>query len=237
MTGELSWDGRDGAARVRHEESLLKALREAGIDVPQVFDSFKVEQNYYLVMEYIHGTNLQTLLLKRKRRLSIVSALRLTSQLASLLSRIHEAGWTWRDCKPANVILQANGVLRPVDFEGACPNDSPDVLPWSTTGFSPIEWKRQVKSRQFEDLYSLGATLYFLIGGRLFVAADCPDIRKLRPNVPSEVCHMISTLLSSSPTKTLTTKNVASVLITIADYLDRATVESSFGSKFSLPAR
>jgi serine/threonine protein kinase len=235
--GELSWDGRDGAARIRHEEEVLKALRAAGVNVPQVYGSFTIEQNQYLVLECIEGINLQTLLLKRKRRLSIVRALRLASQFAFLVARIHEAGWTWRDCKPANVILESNGRLRPLDFEGACRNDNPDALPWSTEGFAPLQWKRKVQSRQYEDLYALGATLYFLLSGRLLSRGDCPEVSKLRPNVPDEVCHLISRLLSATPTTTLSAKNAESVLVTMADYLDRATAEACVTGKLSLPAR
>ena len=220
--GELSWDGRDGAARIRHEEGVLEALRAAGISVPQIYDSFTVDQNQYLALEYIEGANLQTLLLKRKRRLGIVRALRLASQFAFLVARIHEAGWTWRDCKPANVILQANGTLRPVDFEGACRNDNPDALPWNTEGFTPLRWNAKARSRQYEDLYALGAILYFLLTGRLLSGVDYPEVRKLRPNVPGEVCALISKLLSSSPSTTLSAKNVEGTLVTIADYLDRA---------------
>ncbi len=237
VVGELSWDGRDGADRIRYEENVLKALRAAGISVPRVYGSFTAEQNQYLAIEFIEGKNLQDLLLKRKRRLSVVRALRMGGQFASLVARIHEAGWTWRDCKPANVILQANGTLRPVDFEGACRNDSPDTLPWNTEGFAPLRWKRKVQSRQYEDIYAIGATLFFLLTGRLLSDVNHQEIDKLRRNVPSEVSRLVAKLLASDPATTLSAKSVESVLATMADYLDRAKAEVSATGKLSLAAR
>jgi hypothetical protein len=218
--GELSWDGRDGHARIRHEKQVLKRLRSAGIDVPRVYDSFKLEQNYYLALEYIEGTNLQAWLIKRKRRLTIPQALRLASQFASLVACIHEAGWSWRDCKPGNVIMQADGTLRPLDFEGACPNDSPDGLPWNTDGFTPPSWKAHVQSRRYEDIYALGATLYFLFTGRLLTGHDSPEIKKLRRNVPTEVCDLVSDLTSSQPDQMPCARTVENTMAAMANYFD-----------------
>ena len=194
--GELSWDGRDGVDRVWHEEKVLKALRVAGVPVPEVLDSFRIKKNYYLVTEYVRGETVLGSLLRRKRRLALRPALRLASELAKLVAQIHVAGWTWRDCKPENVIIQGDGCLRPIDFEGACMNKSPDHLPWGTRGFTPPVWKANVRSRQFEDLYALGATLYLLLTGRLREGSDSPSISRLRRNVPATICEVVEKLLS-----------------------------------------
>jgi hypothetical protein len=212
--GELSWDGRDGAWRVSHEEQVLTSLRASGVDVPRVYSSFLVEGNYYLVTEFIEGESLQEFLRRRQRRLSLAPALRLGAAFSLLLSRIHAAGWTWRDCKPDNVIVTKKGDLRPLDFEGACLVNAPDATPWGTQGYTPPEWRSCVESRVYEDLYALGATLYFLLAGRLPEIASPLPIERLRRNVPTQICRLISELLTADPSRQPRMQTVTRRLLT-----------------------
>ena len=193
--GEIGWDGRDGSWRVRHEEHVIKALRNNGVPAPEVYSSFRVDSDYYFVTEMIEGETLNELLSRKRRRLSLTRACRLGAQVSALLSQIHAAGWTWRDCKPGNLILTRNGQLRPLDFEGACRRDSPDHAFWGTPGFTPPERRRKVTTREHEDLYALGAILYLLVTGKLPLATPL-SICKLRKNVPVEVRRLIKRLLS-----------------------------------------
>jgi serine/threonine protein kinase len=199
--GEINWDGRDGKWRVRNEERVLSGLGDAGIAVPAIRASFEVGGNYYLVTEFLDGENLQTTLTKRLKRLSIAQVVQYGIQISAIVSKIHAAGWVWRDCKPSNLILMSNGVLRPIDFEGSCPIADPDPWPWNTTGFSPPGHLDicPVRSRLPEDLYAIGATIYFLLTGRLIEAAGPLPIKQMRRNVPSTVCSIVSDLLDSDP--------------------------------------
>ncbi len=51
--GETGWDGRDGCWRVKHEGQVLSSLTASSVPVPKIYTRFKVEQNYYLVMECV----------------------------------------------------------------------------------------------------------------------------------------------------------------------------------------
>src|SRR5437773_8769698 len=115
--------------------------------------------------------------------------------MASVVAHIHTAGWTWRDCKPSNFIVTNGGRLRPVDFEGACPHDKPDSIPWGTPGFKPA-WRPVVKSRDYEDLYAIGASLYLLLTGQLPKPQPAP-IEQLRRNIPLEAARLIAELLTA----------------------------------------
>jgi len=79
-------------------------------------------------MELIQGENLQAMLERRQRRLSVSEALRYAVQIAAIVSKVHAAGWVWRDCKPANLIISKGRELKPVDFEGACPVECDDTV-------------------------------------------------------------------------------------------------------------
>jgi hypothetical protein len=196
--GELAWDKRDGRWRIRHEESVLVALRATGIGVPCVYSSFEVEGNYYLATELVGGQTLQSLLCRRRRRLRLSQALLYGVRLSSLIGRIHAAGWAWRDCKPTNIIVVWGGELRPLDFEGACLIEQPDPTPWGTTAFTPPaqpSGESALRSCVQDDLYALGVVIYLLLTGRLPERTAPVSIEKLRRNVPARVCEIVAALL------------------------------------------
>jgi hypothetical protein len=206
--GEMSWDGRDGAWRVRNEKLVIESLRTSGVNAPEVYDSFEDETNYYLVTEFIDGRTLQESLVKRQRRMSVSQCLRLGLKIANLIGDIHRAGWVWRDCKPSNIIITKDGSLRPIDFEGACRIDGPDKQPWGTLGFTPL-WQPALESRIPEDLYALGAAIYFLFTGRLLIEQPIAPVHTMRTKVPKEACQIVELLLTADTSQQPAPSDVA----------------------------
>lgn len=195
--GELTWDGRDGAWRVRNEERVLARLLEAGVGVPRVYSSFELEGNYYLVMEFVAGESLHNLLDKRMSCLPVARVLRLGLQLAQICSEIHAAGWAWRDCKPTNLIVTPEGRIRPLDFEGACSAHEPDPMLWTTPGFTPPEYRSlNLRTGVAHDLYAVGAMLYLLLTGQVPEMKDPLPVARLRRGVPPDVRALVLRLLS-----------------------------------------
>ena len=222
--GEVSWDGRDGYWRVRHERRVLAALARAGVSVPRVYGSFRAEKNYYLSVEFIEGESFDRWLSRRRRRVSVAAALRRGAELARLVAEIHAAGWVWRDCKPGNVIINARGELRPLDFEGACPVARPDPLPWGTHPYSPPESGDAFRgqSRLPEDLYALGATAYFLLAGRQRDESAPVPLERMRRNVPARARRVLARLLDPDPRRRPEAAEVARELEAAAGDLARA---------------
>jgi serine/threonine protein kinase len=200
--GETDWYGRDGRWRVRHERCVLDALAGSGVGAPEVYAAFDVQCHSYLVTEFIHGQTLGEILEGRGRRLRLSQALRYASDLARLLCDVHAAGWAWRDCKPSNVIVSRGGRLRPVDFEGACRLDRPDPSRWGTTGYVPPRSPgRRAGSAgaEADDLYALGATLHYLLTGRIPGEAPPPPVSALRRGVPAAVREVVAALTDPGP--------------------------------------
>jgi serine/threonine protein kinase len=196
--GEISWDGRDGTWMLKRERQALESLARAGIEVPVVYASFKIEPHYYLVMEQVEGETLQMFLEKRQRRLSIRRVLEFAREISSLLARIHRAGWLWLDCKPANLILTRNGKLRPLDFEGACSLKRSISSDWQTPAFkSPEGISGEKCLSPSEDMYALGVTCYFLLTGRLPEISNRKSM--FRRDVPKQLRSVIENLLSPDP--------------------------------------
>lgn len=210
--GELGWDGRDGRWRVRHEGRVLSSLREGGIDVPRPYYSFELDGNYYLVTEFIDGESLHSFLRRQRRRIPVSRVLRYGIQLADFIARIHEAGWVWRDCKPTNLIITRRGELRPLDFEGACPADRPDPLPWMTPAFTPPGGSagEGVQRAVDDDLYALGAVIYLLLAGRMPESDSAPTpVGRLRRDTPEAVCELVSELINPGARRRTSARAVA----------------------------
>lgn len=191
QSGETSWDGRDGKWLIKREEEVLRSLCKASVPVPSVYDSFELNNNHYLVTEFVEGETLENLLKKRRRRLRVDRALAYAAQLASLLARIHAAGWAWRDCKPANIIVTRRGELRPIDFEGAWPINGSDSRSWSTSAFYPAG-SREIPGPQ-ADLNAFAIVTYYLLTGR--APEEKVELQTLRKTVPEPICELLRQLL------------------------------------------
>ncbi len=202
--GEVAWNGQDGYELAKNEFYVLNELRQKYDDVPTVRDCFEVYGNFYFVMEYIDGASLKHLMDSRRRRYKIEEILQSAVAIANIIKNIHNAGWIWNDCKPANLIITKDKKLRPVDFEGAYPIHTRRPFEWRTKAFSGPAFNGTEGT--YSDLYSLGAVLYFLITGQLVNSERFVSIAKLRRNVPSDLVTVVESLLfvpTSSLEKTI----------------------------------
>lgn len=185
--GETNWDGRDGYALVRHEARILRKLRKIGVAVPEIFREFTKDGNWYLVLEKIKGRPLISATRIHPSKTSSGRAEKILKQLGPLLSRIHAAGWTWRDCKPSHIFVH-RGTVRLIDFEGACYIDQTDLLPWGSPDYAPPLNRGRISRRPgtSEDDYALGVIAFQFMSGKfppdnprrrasIYKAARCPD--------------------------------------------------------------
>ncbi len=211
--GEIGWDGSDGADRVLNETQAIRELRNDGVNAPKIHDNFRVNGNCYLVLEKIAGTNFAAFLADRSR-LTIDEVFFYGHQVASILASIHAAGRVWRDCKPSNLILTPEGLLRPIDFEGSCRATEPQQLPWGSEGFVPPEARAILATGTAnlpEDLYALGVVLKILSAEKI----DSSILRSLkvrRPVVPPFLEGIIDRLLDGDPQRRPQAAEVAALL-------------------------
>jgi hypothetical protein len=212
--GEVDWHGRDGSWRIKHEAKVIAHLRRKGLKAPCVYSSFAAGGNSYLAQEFIQGEDLAHWLARRRRRLSIKEALRLGAKLADIVAAIHHAGWVWRDCKPGNVIITRARELWPIDFEGACPRQRPDPLPWGTVPYAAPEATVTFggQSRLPEDLYALGAVIYFLFAAQVADASSPAPLNRVRRKIPSAVSTLVMDLLQSDPRRRPSAQTATAVL-------------------------
>jgi hypothetical protein len=218
--GEVDWEGSDGIDRLRNEVTALAKLRRARVPVPEIFAQFDSGGNLYLVLEKINGVTLQALIDECFCRLTVEESLRLGLKIASVVSKIHRAGWVWRDCKPANILITPLGKVRPIDFEGACHIDHPSSLPWGSKGFaSPESLTGEMRdSNQPEDLYGLGATLHFLLAGSLPEQKKNGENPIARNHIQKQLAKTIMGLLAPNPVHR---PDIAAVILRLSSSLHR----------------
>ena len=187
------------AARLqfKREADALSKLRHRNL--PHVSDHFSIDENDYLVMDYIAGESLADILSRKKRPTErlVYSWL---SQILSALEYCHQHHVLHRDIKPANIILTPEGQVMLVDFslvkmyDPHNPRTATIVRGLGTPEYTPLEQYDASMGHTDErsDIYALGATLYHLLTGH------CPQPvsqRILNPDTQPPI-HKLNTKIS-----------------------------------------
>jgi serine/threonine protein kinase len=158
---------QDFKNRFLEEARTLYKLKDVK-GVVKVIDIFEENGTVYFSMEYLDGDKLEDYV-KKRNKLPEREGLRIIESVARTLSEIHRRNVLHRDIKPANIIVTRAGETFLIDF-GIARSYADDVADTHTTfhspRYSPPEQKI-AKSRMgtYSDVYSLGATAYFVFTG------------------------------------------------------------------------
>ncbi|GAA3404596.1 serine/threonine protein kinase [Paenibacillus hodogayensis] len=192
LADDLKLPGKRWAVKRTREQGIseLSAAREAAVlmklshpYLPHVVDFFPPDEEGFshLVMEYIEGSTLQQLFDSHGGTLPPKAVIRYAMQLCELLQYMHELDSgpvIFRDIKPSNIMIDARDHVRLIDFGIArrqTPGRAADTVALGTIGFAAPELLEHGSSDYRSDLYSLGATLYYLLSeGRTYHAIRKP---------------------------------------------------------------
>jgi tRNA A-37 threonylcarbamoyl transferase component Bud32 len=186
----------------QREADMLATLHHPAI--PAVFDRFSHNSRHYLVMECIEGDNLEAALGQRTTPYAEDQVRAWALELCALLRYLHEQRppVIFRDLKPGNILVDADGRLRLIDFGIARffrPTQATDTTALGTSGYaSPEHYTGQTDARS--DLYSLGATMHHLLTLRdpsKQPPFQFPPVRSLNPAVSPELEEIITRMLMS----------------------------------------
>jgi tetratricopeptide (TPR) repeat protein len=158
-----------GANRLRAEARAGYRVNHA--NVVRVLDCDTLQGYWYFVMEYVPGADLAHLI-EQHARPPWPQVVAIARDALAGLAAIHDAGLVHRDIKPANLLLGADGRLRIADLGVAGLIDDEDaalgVQLYGTLGYAAPETLTVAgRADARADLYSLGATLFELLTGRL----------------------------------------------------------------------
>ncbi len=181
------------------EADTLAQLKHSA--VPAITDRFDDHNRHYLVMEYVEGRNLEEELAARGGPLPEGLVIDIARQLCDVFGYLH--GCTppivYRDMKPSNVMLTPKGRVVLIDFGIArLFKAARKGTMIGTLGFAPPEqYQGAVDPRS--DIYSLGATLHYVLTGRdpeKFPPFSFPPVRDLRPEVSTNLAGAIDRALA-----------------------------------------
>jgi serine/threonine protein kinase len=181
------------------EADTLAQLKHSAI--PAISDRFDHQNRHYLVMEYVEGRNLEEELAQRGGPLPEGLVIDVARQLCDVLAYLHglQPPIIYRDLKPSNVMLTGNGRVVLVDFGIArLFKAQRKGTMIGTLGFAPPEQYQGVADPR-SDLYSLGATLHYVLTGRdpeKFPPFSFPPVRQLRPAISSNLAGAIDRALA-----------------------------------------
>ena len=176
------------------EADTLAQLKHPAI--PAISDRFDDQNRHYLVMEYVEGRNLEEDLAARGGPLPEGLVIDVARQLCDVLAYLHGLSppIIYRDMKPSNVMLTEKGRVVLVDFGIArLFKAARKGTMIGTLGFAPPEQYQGVADPR-SDIYSLGATLHYVLTGRdpeKFPPFSFPPVNELRPDISRNLAGAI----------------------------------------------
>lgn len=206
----------DPAFRQRFHQEAKAAANLSHPSVVTIHDFGLDAGRLFIVMEYIPGTDLKTILQSRGY-FSVDEALPLIIQAAAGIGYAHRAGLVHCDVKPQNLLVTPDQRLKVTDFGIARalasihPDEQSSVVWGSPQYFAPEQAAGSAPSPA-SDVYSLGVILYEMLTGRLpFTSTSAvelarqhrnsppPSPRQFKPAIPRELEQILLKVLSKEP--------------------------------------
>ncbi|MFM8368777.1 MAG: PQQ-binding-like beta-propeller repeat protein, partial [Chloroflexota bacterium] len=189
------------------EANLLATLNHPSI--PRIYDYFSHDDRSYLVLEFIQGRDLETVINEANGFLAEDQVISWAIQLCDVLEYLHghkPDPIIFRDMKPSNVMINQSGDVVLVDF-GIAKTFQTGIKGTmiGTEGYSPPEQYRG-DATPLADVYALGATLHHSLTRRdprlepPFTFAERP-IRRINSHVTVELEAVVNTALNYNPTE------------------------------------
>ncbi len=231
---------RAALERFKREGQAAAALQHPNIVA--IHDAGEAGGRFFLALEYVAGKDLGRVVGERGP-LPIGEACGHVRQAAEAMQHAHERGLIHRDIKPANLLLTPEGVVKVADLGLAAyrqaaetqAQHTPEGALLGTPDFLAPEQARDARSADIRaDVYSLGATLYFLLTGRPPFAGGSITEKLLRhqsepparpDGLPDELWAVLSATLAKGPAgRPATPGELAALLTPFCSCPDRAAV-------------
>lgn len=195
-----------------------EAISSSSLTHPNIVGMYDVGEddgNYFIVMEYIEGKTLKSLI-KRRGALTLSEVIDIMLQLTSAISCAHDSYIIHRDIKPQNVLILDDGTVKITDFGIAMALNSNELTQTNSVmgsvHYLPPEQANGTGSTIKSDIYSLGILMYELLTGKVPFKGDnaveiaikqmkdpVPSVCELNPEIPQSIENVILKACAKNP--------------------------------------
>jgi len=212
LRGDLAEDDKF-VRRFQREAIAASSLNHPNI--VEVYDVGEDDGKYFIVMEYVDGKTLKSLI-KKRGALTLPEVIDIMLQLTSAIACAHESYIIHRDIKPQNVIILEDGRVKVMDFGIAAQLNSNELTQTNsvmgTVYYLPPEQANGNVTTTKSDIYSLGILMYELVVGKVPFKGDSPvevaikqmrdkipDITMANPDIPQSIENIILRACAKNP--------------------------------------
>ncbi len=213
---------RSAIFRFQREMSVISQLVHPNI--VELYEQGMNRGQFWFAMEYVAGTNLETLAMSEPGRYPINQACRLTCQILAALAEAHKLGFVHRDIKPGNILIGSTpegltvkisdfGLAKSFRGVGTTGGTFTAETYGSFPFMSPEQFLDFKTVTPRVDLYATAATLYYVLTGqyihdepadggdfvRLLLEEPSVPIRQRRPDIPQDLADVIEKCLARDP--------------------------------------
>ena len=179
----------------RFQREAISASSLSHPNIVEMYDVGEDDGQYYIVMEYVEGKTLKSLV-KRRGSLTLTEVIDIMLQLTSAVACAHDSYIIHRDIKPQNVLIKDDGTVKITDFGIAMALNSNELTQTNSVmgsvHYLPPEQANGSGATIKSDIYSLGILMFELLTGKLPFKGDNAveiAIKQMRDQIPS-VCAM-----------------------------------------------
>ena len=182
-------------------------------NIVTIYEFGDQDGNPYLVMEYLEGSSLDSILTSGGTSLTLTAKLKICADVCNGLNYAHERGIIHRDIKPANIMVLNDGSVKIVDFGIARIGDtgiSRTEIVGTIHYMSPEQFQSHPLDRR-TDIFSTGVVLYQLLTGALpfqstgeaaimhqIICEDPPPLGSYLQDYPQELDRIIARALAKN---------------------------------------
>lgn len=195
-----------------------EAISASSLSHPNIVEMYDVGEDdgrYFIVMEYIEGVTLKSLI-KRRGSLTLSEVIDIMLQLTSAVACAHDSYIIHRDIKPQNVLILDDGRVKITDFGIAMALNSNELTQTNSVmgsvHYLPPEQANGTGATVKSDIYSLGILMYELITGTLPFKGESaveiaikqmkepiPSIVEQNPSIPQSIENIILKASAKNP--------------------------------------
>ena len=196
-------DRTEAIDRFEAEAKMLRRLSHPRI--PKVYADFKDEGRQYLAMDFVRGEDLEEIIHKHPGGLPEQQVLEWADEICDVLDYLHNhkpEPIIFRDMKPSNVMIEADGKVKLIDFGIAKVFQRAERgTQIGTPGYAPPEQYQGLATVE-SDIYALAATLHHMLTGRDprdEPPFSFPPVYGLKPTISKRTSDALQKALQMNP--------------------------------------